>query len=88
VGERPCVLLSRATSIDRYTRDATGTRLLLSNDADFDRFEAVFLTAELADESQLVVARYFVGDSRGARFVGDGDSPWNSRNRATLVEVQ
>ena len=34
-----------------------------------------FLTAGLADELQLVVAPFFVGDSRAPRFVGDGDVP-------------
>lgn len=38
---RPYVLLSAATSVDGYIDDATGTRLLLSNDADFDRVDEV-----------------------------------------------
>ena len=37
-----------------------------------------FLTADLADELHLVVAPFFVGDSRGRRFVGDGRFPWNA----------
>jgi 5-amino-6-(5-phosphoribosylamino)uracil reductase len=47
-----------------------------------------FLTAGLADEAQLVVAPFFVGDSRATRFVGDGAYPWNSRYRARLAEVR
>jgi 5-amino-6-(5-phosphoribosylamino)uracil reductase len=47
-----------------------------------------FLTAGLADEAQLVVAPFFVGDSRATRFVGDGEYPWNSRYRASLAEVR
>jgi 5-amino-6-(5-phosphoribosylamino)uracil reductase len=47
-----------------------------------------FLTAGLADELQLVVAPFFVGDSRAPRFVGDGDFPWGPKNRATLAEVR
>jgi 5-amino-6-(5-phosphoribosylamino)uracil reductase len=47
-----------------------------------------FLTAGLADEAHLVVAPFFVGDSRAPRFVGDGEFPWNSRHRATLAEVR
>jgi len=35
------VLLSCAMSIDGYIHDGTGTRLLLSNDADFDRVDRV-----------------------------------------------
>ena len=34
-----------------------------------------FLTADLADELHLVVAPFFVGDSRARRFVGDGPFP-------------
>lgn len=38
---RPYVLLSAAASVDGYIDDATGTRLLLSDDADFDRVDEV-----------------------------------------------
>jgi 5-amino-6-(5-phosphoribosylamino)uracil reductase len=47
-----------------------------------------FLTADLADELQLVVAPFFVGDSRAQRFVTDGRFPWNPDRRATLAEVR
>jgi 5-amino-6-(5-phosphoribosylamino)uracil reductase len=47
-----------------------------------------FLTADLADELQLVVAPLFVGDSRARRFVGDGRFPWNPTRRAQLAGVQ
>jgi 5-amino-6-(5-phosphoribosylamino)uracil reductase len=47
-----------------------------------------FLTADLADELHLVVAPFFVGDSRARRFVGDGRFPWNPGRRATLAEVR
>jgi riboflavin-specific deaminase-like protein len=47
-----------------------------------------FLTEDLADELQLVVAPFFVGDSRATRFVSDGRFPWNSGRRATLAEVR
>ena len=43
---------------------------------------------ELADELQLVVAPFFVGDSRGRRFVDDGRFPWNADRRANLAEVR
>lgn len=46
-----------------------------------------FLTADLADELQMVVAPFFVGDSRAPRFVGDGRFPWNPHRRATLAAV-
>jgi 5-amino-6-(5-phosphoribosylamino)uracil reductase len=47
-----------------------------------------FLTAGLVDELQLVVAPFFVGDSRARRFVGDGRFPWNPDRRATPAEVR
>ena len=47
-----------------------------------------FLTGDLVDELQLVVAPIFVGDSRAPRFVRDGRFPWNPNRRATLAEVR
>jgi 5-amino-6-(5-phosphoribosylamino)uracil reductase len=47
-----------------------------------------FLTDNLADELQLVVAPFFVGDSRAPRFVSDGRFPWNPDRRARLAEVR
>ena len=47
-----------------------------------------FLTDNLVDELQLVVAPLFVGDSRAPRFVSDGRFPWNPSRRATLAEVR
>jgi 5-amino-6-(5-phosphoribosylamino)uracil reductase len=47
-----------------------------------------FLCDNLADELQLVVAPFFVGDSRAPRFVSDGHFPWNPDRRATLAEVR
>jgi len=47
-----------------------------------------FLTDGLADELQLVVAPFFVGDSRAPRFVSDGRFPWNPGRRATLAGVR
>lgn len=87
---RPYVLLSCAASIDGYIDDATGSRLLLSNDADFDRggtMHTQFLAAGLADELHLVIAPFFVGDAQAPRFVHDGTFPWNPRHRARLAEV-
>jgi len=46
-----------------------------------------FLTENLADELQLVVAPFFVGDSRAPRFVSDGRFPWNPERRAMLAAV-
>jgi 5-amino-6-(5-phosphoribosylamino)uracil reductase len=47
-----------------------------------------FLTDNLVDELQLVVAPFFVGDSRAPRFVSDGRFPWNPGRRAKLAEVR
>ena len=47
-----------------------------------------FLTDNLVDELQLVVAPFFVGDSRATRFVSDGRFPWNPSRRARLAEVR
>jgi 5-amino-6-(5-phosphoribosylamino)uracil reductase len=47
-----------------------------------------FLTEDLVDELQLVVAPVFVGDSEAARFVRDGSFPWNTGRRAALVDVR
>ncbi len=47
-----------------------------------------FLTAGLADELQLVVAPFFVGDSRAPRFAADGDFPWTRQHPARLAEVR
>jgi 5-amino-6-(5-phosphoribosylamino)uracil reductase len=47
-----------------------------------------FLTADLADELQLVIAPIFIGDSRAHRFALDGQYPWNPVRRAELTDVQ
>jgi 5-amino-6-(5-phosphoribosylamino)uracil reductase len=47
-----------------------------------------FLSEDLVDELQLVVAPVFVGDSEAPRFVRDGTFPWNPGRRAALVDVR
>ena len=47
-----------------------------------------FLTADLVDELQLVVAPVFVGDARAPRFVDDGPFPFTASHRARLAEVR
>lgn len=47
-----------------------------------------FLTADLADELQLVVAPLFVGDPQAHRFVNEGTFPWQPGRRAPLVEAR
>ena len=52
------------------------------------RVHTQFLTADLADELHLVIAPFFVGNSRAHRFVGDGSFPWNPTHRAHLVDAR
>jgi riboflavin biosynthesis pyrimidine reductase/pyrimidine deaminase RibD-like protein len=52
------------------------------------RVLTAFLTAGLADELQLVIAPFFVGDPNAPRFVHDGQFPWTSSSRATLASVE
>lgn len=47
-----------------------------------------FLTAGLADELHLVVAPFFIGDSRARRFVEDGVFPCSPEQPAQLIDVQ
>ena len=47
-----------------------------------------FLVDQLADELQLVVAPFFVGEARAPRFVEAGHFPWNAKHRATLAETR
>jgi 5-amino-6-(5-phosphoribosylamino)uracil reductase len=47
-----------------------------------------FLAADLADELQLAIAPFFVGDSRAPRLVGDGVFPWTPDRRAVLAETR
>jgi 5-amino-6-(5-phosphoribosylamino)uracil reductase len=47
-----------------------------------------FLADDLADELQLVVAPFFVGDCQAPRFVRDGRFPWHPAHRAALLEAR
>ncbi|GAA0495673.1 hypothetical protein Ade02nite_18320 [Paractinoplanes deccanensis] len=74
--------------LHRVTADLAGRgvrRLMVEGGG---RMHTQFLTTGLADELQLVVAPFFVGDSRAPRFVRDGDFPWGPGRRATLAEVR
>ena len=46
MADRPYTLLSCCMSLDGYLAGATRRRLLLSNDADFDRVDAVRATCD------------------------------------------
>jgi riboflavin-specific deaminase-like protein len=47
-----------------------------------------FLASDLADELQLAIAPFFVGDRRAPRLIGDGTFPWNPDRHAPLAEVR
>jgi 5-amino-6-(5-phosphoribosylamino)uracil reductase len=96
VAEARCLLGAVATVVDggrpiemcRISEDlrARGVRRLMIEGG--GKVLTQFLTAGLADELHLVVAPFFVGDSRAQRFVGDGSFPWNPDRRAELAEVR
>jgi 5-amino-6-(5-phosphoribosylamino)uracil reductase len=47
-----------------------------------------FLAEDLADELQLVVAPFFVGEPGGRRFVDEARFPWHPGRRAVLAETR
>ncbi|MBO0847312.1 MAG: dihydrofolate reductase family protein [Nocardioides sp.] len=47
-----------------------------------------FLADDLADELQLVVAPFFVGEPGARRFVGEAHFPWHPGHRARLAETR
>lgn len=47
-----------------------------------------FIADELADELQLVIAPFFVGEPRAPRFVGTAHFPWTAARRATLADTR
>jgi 5-amino-6-(5-phosphoribosylamino)uracil reductase len=73
----------RRLSEDLYAR---GVRRLMVEGG--GNVHTQFLTGDLADELHLVVAPFFVGDSRARRFVEDGRFPWNPDHHAALAEVR
>jgi 5-amino-6-(5-phosphoribosylamino)uracil reductase len=96
VAEARCRLGAVATVVDggrrvdmcRMSEDlhVRGVRRLMVEGG--GKVHTQFLTAGLADELHLVVAPFFVGDSRAPRFVGDGRFPWNPDRHARLAEVR
>jgi riboflavin-specific deaminase-like protein len=78
----PTLLLARRSQ-DLHER---GVRRLMVEGG--GRVHTQFLTADVADELQLVVAPFFVGNSRAHRFVGDGRFPWHTGHRARLAETR
>lgn len=52
------------------------------------RLHTQFLVDDLADELQLVIAPFFVGETRAPRFVGTGRFPWTATRRARLADTR
>ncbi len=78
----------RAIEVRRLAEDlhARGVRrLMVEGGGDV---HTQFLTGDVADELQVVVAPFFIGDSKARRFVDDGAFPWDPDRRATLAEVR
>ncbi len=52
------------------------------------RVHTQFLVQRLADELQLVIAPFFVGDAAAPRFVQPGRFPWDEDHRARLLDTR
>jgi 5-amino-6-(5-phosphoribosylamino)uracil reductase len=52
------------------------------------RLHTQFLREGIADELQLVIAPFFVGESRAPRFVEAGAFPWTATRRARLADTR
>lgn len=52
------------------------------------RLHTQFLVEEMADELQLVIAPFFVGEARAPRFVESATFPWTSARRAVLADTR
>lgn len=78
-----CPLSMEAVAIDLHARGVE--RLMVEGGG---RVLTEFLAGGLADELQLVLAPFFVGQAEAPRFVGDADFPWTPTNPARLLEVR
>jgi riboflavin biosynthesis pyrimidine reductase/pyrimidine deaminase RibD-like protein len=79
-GDRPALAAVLADLSRRGIR-----RLMVEGGADLSR---QFLTAGLADELQLVIAPFFVGDPGAPRFAGPGRYPYGPSRPMALAEVR
>ena len=75
-------------SMDAVVRDLgdRGVRRLMVEGG--GRLHTQFIVDELADELQLVIAPFFVGEARAPRFVEAGRFPWTASRRARLAETR
>jgi riboflavin biosynthesis pyrimidine reductase/pyrimidine deaminase RibD-like protein len=79
-GSRPALAAVLADLFRRGVR-----RLMVEGGADLSR---QFLTGGLADELQLVIAPFFVGDPGAPRFAGPGRYPYGPDHQMALAEVR
>lgn len=93
MGERPYTLLSCSVSLDGYLDAATGKRLLLSNDADLDRVDAVRASCDAimvgaetvrSDNPRLLVRDKVRQSERVARGLGPTPTKVTITRRANL----
>jgi 5-amino-6-(5-phosphoribosylamino)uracil reductase len=80
LGER----IAMADVLDDLGRRGTGRLMVEGGGAVLTQF----LAAGLADELQLVIAPFFVGEARAPRFVQPAGFPWTAGRRATLAETR
>lgn len=74
--------------VDRLLADLAGRgvrRLMVEGGT---AMHTLFLTAGVADELQLVVAPFFVGDAQAPRFVGPGRFPHDTAHRMRLAQAR
>ena len=78
----------RLVSVRRLAEDlgARGVRRLMVEGG--GTIHTQFLAEDAADELQLVVAPFFVGDAKARRFVDDGPFPFGPDHPATLADVR
>ncbi len=79
-GDRPSM-----DGVSRHLAEQGVRRLLVEGG---QQIHTQFLAAGLADELHVVVAPFFVADSRAHRVVADGPMPWSRDRRGTLAEVR
>lgn len=89
LGDVACVVgLGTRVSMSDVVADlgARGVRRLMIEGG--GRLHTQFLVEDLADELQLVIAPFFVGEPQAPRFVEPGRFPWTAARRAALADTR